>query len=79
MCLGSHFGGRFEKWGVCQSAQNGQMKKNSTFSYTKSELKGSLFYEKKIANSCIWGPTVQAILDKWGCQPIGPNWTHFDF
>ena len=34
---------------------------------------------QKIANSCIWGPTMQADLDKWGCQPIGPNRTNFDF
>ena len=33
---------------------------------------------KKFANSCIWGPTMQAVLDKWGCRPIGPNWTNFD-
>ena len=34
---------------------------------------------KKIANSCIWGPTMWAVLDKWGCRPIGLNWTNFDF
>ena len=28
----------------------------------------------KNANSCIWGPTMLAILDKWGCRPIGPIW-----
>jgi hypothetical protein len=33
---------------------------------------------KEIANSCIWGPTMQAVLDKWGWRPIGLNWTNFD-
>ena len=28
---------------------------------------------KKFANSCIQGPTMQAVLDKWGCRPISPN------
>ena len=50
----------------------------STFSYIKLELKGGPFYEK-IANSCIWGPTMHAISDKWGCQPIGPNLTNLNF
>ena len=50
----------------------------STFTHTKSELKGGQLHEK-IANSCIWGPTMRAHVDKWGCQPIGPNWTKFDF
>ena len=50
----------------------------STVSYTKSELKGGPFYEK-IASSCTWGPTMWANLDKWWLQPIGPNWTNFDF
>ena len=33
----------------------------------------------KIANSCIWGATMQAVLDELGCLPIGPNWTNFGF
>ena len=32
-----------------------------------------------IANSCIWGSTMQAVLNKLGCLPISPNWTKFDF
>ena len=95
-----------------------------TIAYTKSTLKGSVYW-KKFANSCIWGPILWAvltkkesanqprmdqlkkfqqfpaqnsnnqgirfvkknqlmylglhILNKWGCLPISPKWTNFDF
>ena len=35
-----------------------------------------VYFMKKIAYSCIWGPTMRAVLAKWGCLPIGPNWTN---
>ena len=34
---------------------------------------------KKIANSCILGPKMRAVSTKWGCLPIGPKWTDFEF
>ena len=33
----------------------------------------------KIANSYILGPTMWAVSNKWGCLPIGPKWTNFEF
>jgi hypothetical protein len=78
MYLRPHFGGGFEKQGSANRPTMNRFENLSTFSFTKSELKGVLFYEK-IANSCIWGPTVRAVLDKWGYRPIGPNLTNFDF
>ena len=35
------------------------------------------FWMQKIANSCILGPILQAILDKWGCLPISTKWINF--
>ena len=33
----------------------------------------------KIASSCIWGPTMQAVLNKWVCRPISPKLHNFKF
>ena len=71
------FRGPFSKMGGLPTGPEWADLKNFNFTHTKSELKGGLFYEK-CANSCINGPTVRAVLDKWGCRPIGPNWTNFD-
>ena len=46
---------------------------------TQNQNSEGVCFMKKIANSCINGPTMRAVSDKWGCQPIGPNWTNFDF
>ena len=34
---------------------------------------------KEIANSCIWGPTMQAVLDKWGVSANRPKLDQFCF
>ena len=34
-------------------------------------------FMQKFANSCIWGPTMRAVLDKLGGLPIGPELSNF--
>ena len=75
MYLGAHWKNR----GSADRPTMDRFEKFSTFSHTKSELKRGLFYEKKLLTHVhIWGPTMRAVLDKWGCRPSGPNWTNFD-
>ena len=59
-------------------SQYTNLKNVSTISCPKSKLKGSPFSEK-IANSGIWGSTMQPVLNKLGCLSIGPKWTNLDF
>ena len=66
----------FGQIGVCHSAQNGPIWKFFNYFCTKSKLKGGLFYAKNV-NLYIWGPTLLAVLDKWGCLPISPIWLYF--
>ena len=47
MYLRPHFAGRFQKWGGLPIGPEwADLKNFATFSHTKSELKGGLFYEK---------------------------------
>ena len=66
------------KRGSANQPRTDQFQKYSTIFFGKSKLKGCPFFEK-IANSCIWGHTIQTISNKWECLPIGPKWTDFEF
>ena len=52
--------------------------KNFQLFPTQNQNSEGVCFMKKFANSCINGPTMQAVWDKWGCRPFGPNWTNFD-
>ena len=72
MCLRPHFVGCFGNWGSANQPRMDRYEKFSNLSYTKSEFKGGAFCEK-IANSCIWGPTMRADLYKWRVSANKPK------
>ena len=55
-----------EKSGVCQSAQNGPFWKFFNHIFYKIQIERGSVLCKKIANSCIWGPILWAVLKNWG-------------
>ena len=69
MYLRSHIAGRFEKWGSANRPTMGRCENFSTFSYTKSELKGGQFDEKN-SQLMYLRSHVEAHFEKWGgvCQ-----------
>ena len=77
--LKAPFWGPFWKMGGRPIGQQWTDLKISQHFLTQNQNWKGVRFIKKIANSCIWGPTVRAILDKWGCRPIGQNLTDFDF
>ena len=77
MYLRPHFEGHFVKKGSANWPRVDRFEKSSTLSYTKLEFKWGPLYEKHCQLMYL-GPTMQAILEKWGCQGISPNWTNYD-
>ena len=66
------------KGGLPISPTIDQFRNFTTISSTKCKLKGGLFLAKNV-RSWNWGPTMPAVLDKWGCLPISPKWTNLEF
>ena len=78
MYLRPHFGDRFEKWGV-RSANRPTMNRFenfSTFSYTKSELKGGPFYEKNCQLMYL-GPYSEGHFGQMGVSANRPKFDRF--
>ena len=61
--LGPSYAAVLDKWGCLLIPQFCPI----SISCTKSKFKRGQCFKKKIANLCIWDPTIGAISNKWLC------------
>ena len=62
-CTGAHIAGHLTQIGVCQFAPNGPILKIYNYFFVQNPNLNGFSFKKIIANSCILGPILWAVLN----------------